>query len=143
MEYPALFDPATEGGFTITFPDFGWGVSQGDAERDSHEMALALLQTLVQEHIRKGEDLPKRSNPRGRKHRAIRLPAMQTAKAELYRQFKASGLRKIDLARKMGIPKTIVDRLFDLKHSSRFEQLEAAFHVLGKELNIEIRDARS
>jgi antitoxin HicB len=141
MEYRALFEPAEEGGFTITFPDFGWGVSQGEAEQDSREMAVALLQTLVQEHIRRGEKLPKGGNPRGRKYRAIRLPAMQAAKAELYRQFKASGLRKIDLAHRMGIPKSIVDRLFDLKHHSRLEQLEAAFSALGKELTIEIRDA--
>jgi predicted RNase H-like HicB family nuclease len=35
MEYPVLFDPADEGGFVITFPDFGWGVSQGDNEGDA------------------------------------------------------------------------------------------------------------
>jgi predicted RNase H-like HicB family nuclease len=28
MKYPALFDPAEEGGFVITFPDWDWGVTQ-------------------------------------------------------------------------------------------------------------------
>jgi antitoxin HicB len=117
------------------------GVSQGEAEQDSREMAIALLQTLVQEHICRDQEFPKLCSPGSRKYRAIRLPAMQAAKAGLYRQFKPSGLRKIDLARRIGIPKSIVDRLFDLKHHSRLEQLEAAFRVLGKELTIEIRDA--
>jgi antitoxin HicB len=141
MEYAALFESAEEGGFIITFPDFGWGVSQGDDEEDAREMAGALLQTLVQEHIRNTEPLPKPTKPRGRKYRAIRLGAMQGAKAELYRQFLASGLRKTELARRLGIPKTVVDRLFDLKHQSRLKQVEAAFRVLGKELTIEVRDA--
>ncbi len=114
MEYFAQFEPAEEGGFVITFPDFGWGVSQGDTEEQGQEMAAALLKTLVQQQIRKGEDLPHPSKPRGRKYRAIRLPELQGMKAELYTAFRASGMKKVELARRLEIPKTIVDRLFDL-----------------------------
>ena len=32
MEYSALFEP-DEGGFVITFPDFGWGVSRSSRLR--------------------------------------------------------------------------------------------------------------
>lgn len=141
MEYPALFDPAEEGGFVITFPDFSWGVTQGDTEAEGREMALDAILTMIQEHIRKGEPLPRPSRPRGRKYRVIRLPVLQGIKAELYRQFLASGIRKTELARRLGIPKTVVDRLFDLNHHSRLDQIEAAFRVLGKEVAIEIRDA--
>jgi hypothetical protein len=34
-----------------------------------------------------------------------------------------------------------VDRLLDLRHRSRLDQLEAAFRALGKQLHVEIRDA--
>ena len=68
LEYPALFEPQPEGGYLITFPDFDWGISQGDAEEDSRMMAAALLQTMVQKHIRDGEPLPKASRLRGRKY---------------------------------------------------------------------------
>jgi antitoxin HicB len=141
MEYPALFEPQPEGGFLITFPDFDWGVSEGDAEEDSRMMATALLQTMLQKHIRDGDPLPKASRIGGRKYRLIRLPAMQGAKAELYRQFRASGLRKIDLASRMGIPKTVVDRLFDLNHNTRMNQIEAAFEALGKRIGIIVENA--
>jgi antitoxin HicB len=141
MEYPALFEPAQEGGFIITIPDFGWGVSQADTEPEANAMATALLQTLVQEHIRNGEALPKPGKPRGRKIRTVRLPALQAAKAELYRLFLGSGVRKTELARRLGIPKTNVDRLFDLRHRSRLDQIEAAFLALGKEIRIEVRPA--
>jgi antitoxin HicB len=66
---------------------------------------------------------------------------MQAAKAELYREFLTSGIRKAELARRLGIPKTNVDRLFDLRHQSRLDQIEAAFRALGKVLSIEVRDA--
>ena len=141
MEYPALFEPAEEGGFVITIPDFGWGVSQADTEAEAHIMATTLLQTLVQEHIRNGEPLPRPGKPRGRKIRMARLPALQAAKAELYRLFQASGVRKAELARRLGIPKANVDRLFDLRHCSRLDQIEAAFQALGKEIRIEVRPA--
>ena len=141
LEYPARFEPTEEGGFVITIPDFGWGVSEGDTEEEAREMAAALLQTLVQQHIRNGEDLPRPTKPRGRKFRMIRLPALQEAKAELYREFLASSIRKAELARRLAVPKTSVDRLFDLRHHSRFDQIEAAFRALGKEIRIQVRDA--
>jgi antitoxin HicB len=141
MQYPALFEPAPEGGFIVTIPDFDWGVSQGDTEDEALEMATALLQTLVQEHIRGGQALPRPTRPRGRRARMIRLPALQAAKAELYRAFLESGDRKADLARRLGVPKTSVDRLFDLRHRSRLDQIEAAFKALGKDITIYVQDA--
>jgi antitoxin HicB len=141
MEYLALFEPAAEGGYVITIPDFGWGVSQGDTEEEADEMAVALLQTLVQTHIRKGEDLPKATRRRGRNLRPVRLPALQGAKAELYRQFLAAGITKTELARRLGIQKPNVDRLFELNHQSRLDQIEAGFAALGKRLMIQVQDA--
>ena len=141
MEYAALFEPAEEGGFVITIPDFGWGFSQGDTEAEGRQMAAALLQTLVQEHIRKREALPCPTRRRGKKYRFVRLSALQCAKAELYMAFLASGMRKAELARRLGIPKTNVDRLFDLDNHTRLDQIEAAFAVLGKRIALEVRDA--
>jgi antitoxin HicB len=55
--------------------------------------------------------------------------------------FRASGIRKAELARRLGIPKTTIDRLFDFNRHTRLDQLEAAFRVLGKRLSVEIREA--
>ena len=57
----------------------------------------------------------------------IQPPALQSAKTEL--------------ANRLGISKTNIDLLFDLKRQSRFDQIEAPFRVPGKSLAIEIRDA--
>src|SRR6476660_7711486 len=117
MEYPALFDDdtkATDGiGFVVTFPDFAWGVTQGDTEEEAREMALDALLLMIEEHIRKGEAVPQPSRPRGKKYRMIELPAMESAKIELYNAFRAAAVTKAELARRLEIPKTTVDRLFD------------------------------
>jgi antitoxin HicB len=104
-------------------------------------MAEDAIALVIDELIRRGQEIPERSKVRGRKYRIIHLPAMQAAKVELYRQWKASALRKVDLARRLGIPKTVIDRLFDLNHHSRLDQIEAAFAALGKRLSVNIEDA--
>jgi len=141
--YYALFEPDPESDrfFVITFPDFSWGVSQGENERDGCEMALDLLRTMIAEHIRRGEKLPQPKKYRGARYRLITLSALESAKVELYQVFGPSGVRKADLARRLRIPKANVDRLFDLKRKSRLDQIEDAFHALGKRLTIEIRNA--
>jgi antitoxin HicB len=141
MEYFAKFEPDLDGGFVIEFPDFGWGVSQGDDEEDGRRMATDLLTTMVQEHIRNGKELPKPGRFRGPRYRLIRLPASQGMKAELYLAWRSSGLTKAQLARRIGITKVEVGHLLDLSRRARVEQLEAAFAALGKQITIGIRDA--
>ena len=141
MDYQGLFESAEEGGFVVTFPDFEFGVTQGDSEAEALEMAADSLALVIESYIEQGKPLPAPVQRRGRKYRAVRLPATQAAKVELYRLFLASGKRKVELARALGIPKTTVDRLFDLGHHTRFDQLEAAFAVFSKRLAVDILDA--
>lgn len=140
--FNALFEPDTEiGGFVVTFPDLKWGVTQGDTEQEALHMAVDALQMIVDDYIEHGKPIPTPSKLRGRKYRAIRLPGLQSAKIELYNAFLGSGIRKAELARRLKIPSANIDRLFNLNHQSRLDQIEAAFKALGKELMIDIRDA--
>jgi len=142
MKYPAVFEPAIEGGFVITFPDVDDGITQGEDERDGMEMAVDALITMFAYYIRHGKPVPSPSSqPRGRKIRMIELPATVAVKTELYIAFQASGMTKSQLARKLGIQKTVVDRLFNFKHQTRLDQLEAAFAALGRHLVISVKAA--
>ena|ERR1035441_1839115 len=96
---------------------------------------------IVSDYIKRRKPIPAPSKLRGRKHRTIRLPGLQSAKVELYNAFLASGVRKAELARRLNIPSPNIDRLFSLGHQSRLGQLEAAFRALGKELTTGVRDA--
>jgi antitoxin HicB len=141
LSWQALFEPAEEGGFVVTFPDLGHGATQGETEEEALEMAADFLSCVVSDYIGAGEMLPEPKKRRGKKYRFVPLPALAVAKVELYRAFLASGIRKAELARRLGTSKGNIDRLFDLHHSTRIEQLEAAFRTIGKRMDIEIREA--
>lgn len=46
------------------------------------------------------------------------------------------GVRKAELARRLGWKAPQVDRLFDLNHASKLEQLELAAKALGRHIQV-------
>jgi antitoxin HicB len=140
--YLALFEPDRKaGGYVVTFPDFGYGVTQGETDDEAMEMARDLLTLTISDYIRESRPLPAPRRHRGPKFRPVSLPALQGAKVDLYTAFLESGLKKAEFARRAGIYKTHVERLFSLRHHSRLDQLEASFVALGKRLHVEARNA--
>jgi antitoxin HicB len=140
--YLALFEPDREvGGYVVTFPDFGYGVTQGETSEEAMAMARDLLTLTLADFIREGKPLPPAKRHRGSKYQPVELPTLQSLKVDLYSAFLSSGMKKAELARRIGIPKTHIDRLFSLRHRSRLDQIERAFAALGKRLHVEARSA--
>lgn len=140
--YLALFEPDRKaGGYVVTFPDFGYGATQGESEQEAMEMAQDLLMLTIGDYMRGSKPLPAPKRHRGQKFRRVPLPALQTAKVDLYNAFLESGLKKAEFARRLAIPKTHIERLFSLRHQSRLNQIEAAFAALGKRLHVEALNA--
>jgi antitoxin HicB len=140
--YLALFEPDRKaGGYVVIFPDFGYGLTQGEIDAEAMDMAQDLLMLTIGDYIKESKPLPVLRRHRGAKFRPVALPALQAAKVDLYVSFLESGLKKAELARRIGIPKTHIDRLFSLRHHSRLNQIEAAFAALGKRLHVEARNA--
>lgn len=48
---------------------------------------------------------------------------------------------KADLARKLNLSPTVIDRLLSLTHASRIEQIATALAALGKKLVVGVREA--
>ena len=71
----------------------------------------------------------------------VALPALAEAKVGLYNAMLTAGITKTELARKMGSSRQQVDRLLDICHASRIEQIECALRALGKTLSVEIFEA--
>ena len=142
QRYLASFETDLEtGGYSVTFPDFGYGATQGETDDEAMEMAQDLLMLTIGDYMREGKPLPVAGRHRGPKYRPVELPALQRAKVDLYSAFLESGLKKAEFARRIGIPKTHVERLFSLRHHSRLDLIEAGFAALAKRLFVEVRDA--
>jgi antitoxin HicB len=71
----------------------------------------------------------------------VELPALTEAKVLLYGAMRVRGIGKAELARRMECHLPHIDRLLDLRHASRLDQMEKAFRALGKQLTIGIQQA--
>jgi len=140
VQYQAEFKPEGDV-IVVTFPDVGYGATQGATEAGALEMAVDFLLMAIGDLIKQGKRLPRATTRRGRKYRWIKLPALAGVKSELYRELQESGVRKAELARRLGISRGNMDRLFDLHHSTRLELLDAAFAALGRRLSIGVETA--
>jgi antitoxin HicB len=132
LAYPAQLEAEGDGGYVVIFPDFGVGVTQGDSRDEALAQAADLLETMVANYMAEGWDLPTPSPPAGRP--LVRLAPIVAAKAELYRAMRAVGISKAELARRIGVSPQQVQRLFDIHHASRLDQIEAALAALGRRL---------
>jgi antitoxin HicB len=141
MEYPAKFTrDRTAGGFVVTFPDVPEAITQGDTIEEAMAMASDALELALTFYTEEWRDLPVASELR-RSMRMVRVPALSEMKFRLYTALRAAGIRKIDLARRMKCSPSQIDRLLDITHHSKLDQIETAFAAIGKRLAIEVLDA--
>jgi antitoxin HicB len=130
--WPVRLDHAEEGGFVVSFPDFPEGWSQGDTREQALEQAADLLETMVANYMAEGWDLPEPSRATGGS--LVPLAPLVAAKAELYRAMRKAGITKAELARRIGVSPQAAQRLFNIHHASRLDQIEAAMRTLGRRL---------
>jgi antitoxin HicB len=91
-----------------------------------------MLEEAVLGMMAHNEEVPPPSPPRGRP--TVALPALSAAKLEAYRAMRAAGLNKRQLAERLGWQPSQVTRLFNGRHASRLDQIEAALAALGRRL---------
>ena len=68
----------------------------------------------------------------------MRPCALECAKLGVYQAMTEQGIKKSELARRLGWHMPQVDRLFDLRHASGLAQIEAAALVLGRRVEITV-----
>jgi antitoxin HicB len=142
LAYPVQLDPEEDGSaFTVSFPDFffeGQGVrlSGGYSFGHTREAALMraadLLATILADCCAEGYSIPEPSPAEGRPLTTV--DPLTASKLELYRALHGAGISRAELARRLGIAPQQVQRLFDLDHASRLDQIDAALRALGRRL---------
>ncbi|MBY0432354.1 MAG: hypothetical protein K2Q10_14250 [Rhodospirillales bacterium] len=139
LAYPASIAPTPESaGFTVRFRDLPEVITFVDTEGEVLAQAADALNEAIAERIAEREDIPLASPPR-QDERLSTVPTQTALKALLWRETKGAGWRRADLARALRWNQRQVDRLFDTRHASRLDQIDAALDALGKRLVIEVR----
>lgn len=139
ISYPAQIVKETSG-FVARFPDVPFAHTFGDTKEECLRNALDALETAFIALMSDRSRIPEPTRIK-RGMNFVTLPALAGAKISLYREMLAVDMRKAELARRLGWHKPQVDRLLDLRHDSRLDQIEQAFAVLGKRVRIAIENA--
>ena|ERR1035437_2258578 len=140
LRYPVRLEPDTNGTVRVEFSDVPEAHTFGEDDGEALMQAVDALESAFMLYIEDRRDIP-RPSPIKRKGQSVTLPALTESKLLLYSTMRASGVGKAELARRLNCHLPQVDRLLDLRHGSRLDQLEAAFHALGKGLSVQILDA--
>lgn len=135
--YPAQLEPDDNGTLLVTFPDLPEGATFGVDEDEALLHAVDALLTAAAARIDDREDIPAPSPVTG-DLRPVELPALASAKILLYQAMRANRVGKAELARRLGWHLPQVDRLLNLDHASRLDQIEMAARALGKHLEVSL-----
>jgi antitoxin HicB len=136
FDYPVTLTPDGDT-VLVTFVDVPEAVTFGADEDEALMQAVDALETALSFYVDARKPLPVPSKPK-RGQRVVRPSALEGAKLGVYRAMTEQGIKKSELARRLGWHLPQVDRLFDLRHASRLDQIEAAARVLGRQLEVRI-----
>ena len=136
FKYPATI---TKDGrdLLVTFRDVPEAITFGKTESDALSKAVDALETGLSFYVDARKPLPKPSKAK-RGQRLVSPSALESAKLGVYQAMMNQGIKKAELARRLGWHMPQIDRVFDLKHSSKFDQIEAAATVLGCHIEITV-----
>ncbi len=137
FDYPVVLQAQLGGGCIVTFPDVPEAITQGEDEDEALLVAVDALETALSFYVEARKPLPVPSRPK-RGQQTVRPSALECAKLGVYRAMTDQGIKKAELARRLGWHMPQVDRLFDLRHASRLEQIEAAARALGRHLDVRV-----
>ena len=137
FEYPARLTAQPEGGFVVTFPDVPEALTQGEDRDDALLHAVDALESALSFYVDDRRPLPVPSKVK-RGQVLVRPSVLESAKLAIYTEMLVQGVKKSELARRLGWHMPQVDRLLDLNHASRMEHLERAARSLGREIRLSV-----
>lgn len=139
FNYPANLLLEKEGAYTVTFDDIPEAITYGSNKNNALFQARDALGTALSFYLDTNKDIPPASAAKGRP--LVAPDNLDIAKLHIYLSMRQQGLKKSDLARMLNWHKPQVDRILDLTHVSKFDQLEKALAALGKSIVLDVKTA--
>ena len=138
MKFPVTLTPdESDGGFVVTFRDIPEAITQGETVEDALVMAKDALETAMEFYFEDKRCVPAPSKPKRGQH-TVELPASLSAKVWLLNEMVAQNMRPAELARRLNTTPQQVNRLTDLRHTTRIDAIAAALHAMGRQLEISV-----
>ena len=135
--FPVQLIKDTNGSFRVEVPDLPEANSVGDDEQEALLNAVDAINTALEIYFEERRPVPMPSKAR-KGQLTVALSALEEAKVLIWNEMQLQNVRKAELARRLNVHMPQVDRLFDLKHSSKFEFVEQAARALGKSFSVSL-----
>ena len=138
FNYPVtLTHDAADGGFVVTFADIPEAISQGETEAEAMKAAYAALETALDFYFDDKRAVPAPSKAAAGQA-VIGLSASLSAKVLLLNEMIYQNIRPAELARRLGTRPQDVNRLTNLRHTTRIDSIAAALQAMGKQMDIRV-----
>ena len=137
MDYPVIIEPDGNT-WMARFPDVPEALTGGDTQEEALSEALGALVTAFEFYFEDGRPVPLPSQPEAGQP-VVSVPPSLWAKVLLLNAMCESSVSQAELARRLGMPRQNVQRLTDLHHVTKIDQLAAAVSALGHRLELVIR----
>lgn len=136
--YPITLTPdESDGGFVVTIDDIPEAITQGETEAESLLAAQDALESAMDFYFEDKRTIPLPSIPR-EGQRVIEVPASLAAKILLLNEMLKQNVRAAELARRMNTTPQEVNRLTNVRHTTRIDGIASALKALGKRLELKV-----
>ena len=135
LRYPIIITEA-DGAYVVSFPDFPEAHTFGEDRDEAKARAVDSLMTVVDAYISDKRPIPAPSRKRGD---AVALPVIMELTVELYRAMLAEGVNKAELGRRLDWHMPQVDRVLNVRHASRLDQMQRALGAVGRTVEVSVR----
>ncbi|RWD71627.1 type II toxin-antitoxin system HicB family antitoxin [Mesorhizobium sp.] len=136
-QYLARLEPDPEGGFQVTFPDVPEAITGGADEAEAHANAIEALGLALRGILQEGRPLPPPTT-KGVGLVPIAIDAETAFKLAVIEAFRAAGISKSELARRIGRGETEARRILDPDHPTGLALMKAALTALHRTVVITV-----
>ena len=138
MKFPVTFQfDDVHGGYVVSFRDIPEAITQGETVEEALAMAQESLEMAMEFYFEDKRAVPTPSKPK-RGQRVVELPASLSAKVLLLNEMVNQNIRPAELARRLNTTPQEVNRLTNLRHTTRIDGIAAALQALGRHLEIRV-----
>ena len=137
LDYPVSLEADDNDTVLVTAPDFPELTTFGEDRDEAIARAVDAFEEVIAARMHDREDIPRPSA--GEVH--VTLPTLTAVKVMLYQGMRDQGIGKAELARRLGWHMPQVDRVLDVNHRSRLDQMDAALGAIGRRLQVTVAAA--
>ena len=138
--YPCELTPDEDGILLAAFSDIPEAITGGKDRTEALTMAADALATALAGYVHSQLEIPTPSQPAAGQE-LIAVPTVVAAKLALYSAMRAQRISNGELASRLGIDKSAVQKLIDPDLSSPIDQVQKALRAVGRSVIVEVTAA--